>query len=328
MKKALNITIIVTLLAIAGLIVYLKVISEGKSIYISTGFGSDVIAKVDGEEIKKAELLVLLADAKKEYEEMFGPDIWDEKMGDQEFDEFVIDTIRARLVREKCMQVMAGAKGIVLSTAEEQNVVKAAKEYISLLSKDQIRLLGADQKLLEQMYTEALLSERLFNDLTLEIDTEVSEDEARVITIQYIRVMEKNDAVKIRKRIENGESFMNLVKENNALEYEYVLKRGQVEESLEQAAFALATGELSDVVETSMGCYILLCVNDYDKVKTAANKEQIIIERKLRAFNEIFDKYEEEKYAEYHDTSWTALNVRELPKFDTSFNQIYEKYFK
>lgn len=328
MKKALNITAVLAFLIIIGCAVYVKLISADKSIYISTGFKENVIAKADGEEITLGEVMVLLADAKIEYEEMFGADIWDEKMGQQPFDEYVIQMIRARITRQKCMNVLARNRGIVLSAAQEQNVEKAAAEYMELLSKEQLKALGVNKQLLMQMYTEAVLAGRIFDDLTLEVDTEISEDAARVISIQYIRTMDRSSADKVKQRLQDGESFMSLVKENNPYEYEYILRRGEMERSFEQAAFALATGEVSPVVETSMGFYIIMCVNDYDRIKTASNKERIVSGRRLEAFNEIFEKYEAEQYVEYDEEQWKNMDVKTMPVCNASFNKIFEKYFK
>jgi foldase protein PrsA len=327
MKKALNITLVAALIVLTACVVYLKLISEDKSIYISTGFGENVLAKVDGEEISASEVAVLLADARREYEEMFGSDIWSEKMGDQDFDSYIVSMIKAQITRQKCMKVMAQSRGIVLSQTEEKNVKAAAEEYMNLLTKDQIKTLGVSKALVEQMYTDEVIAQRLFDDLTLEVDTEISEDEARVITVQYIRTMDKSTANGILERLRAGESFLSLVKENNPYEYEYTLKRGETEENFEKAAFALATGEVSDVVETAMGCYIIMCISDYDRIKTASNKENIITERKLSCFNEIFEPYEAQEYAEYNEKEWEKLDVKNMPVCSVSFHEIYDKYF-
>lgn len=328
MKKALNIAAVAAFLIVAGLIIYLKTISDGKNIYVSTGFENGVIAKVARENVSMTEVNVLLADAKMEYEEMFGDDIWNEAMGDITFEEYVIKTIRARIMRQKCMNTMAQSWGIVLNSTQEQNVTKAAQEYMSLLTKEQIKSLGVSEDIMKQMYTQAVMAQLLFEDITLEVDTEVSEDSARVITIQYIRTMDKSSADKILSRIKAGEGFLSLALENNPYEYEYTLKRGETEKAFEDAAFSLATGEVSDVISTNMGYYIILCVNDYDKIKTASNKEQIIIERKLEAFNAVFEPYESDMYAEYDEEQWKSLSVSTMEKLDTSFNSVYEKYFK
>lgn len=327
MKKAINITAIVAVLLIIASVVYVKLISKDKSIYISTGFGENVVAKVDGQDILASEVLVLLADAKIEYEEMFGQDIWNEKMGEQTFDEYVMQMIRARIVRQKCMNVLAKSRGIVLSSTEEQNVEKAASEYMEQLPKNQAKALGATKQLLKQMYTEAIIAKRIFEDMTLEVNTEVSEDEARVISIQYIRTTDLSKANQAIERLNAGESFMNLIKENNPYEYEYILKRGEVESNLEQAAFALASGEMSPVIQTTMGYYIVLCVNDYDRVKTASNKEKIITQRRLDTFNNSFEEYEAKQYAEYNEKEWAKFDVKNMPVCETSFNIIFEKIF-
>lgn len=328
MKKALNITVLIAIVFIIAGACWLRVVSENKSIYISTGFSGNVIGKVDNMTITKPEVLVALADFKKEYETMFGETIWNEKILDSTFKEYAVNTVKSRLTRQKCMQTLANSRGIVLSNNENNNIEKAAKEYMDSLTKEEKKELMVSEEIVESMLKESIIAKRLFEEITYDVDVEISEDEARVISIQYIRVMNENEARNIKHRLEEGEGFMTVVKENNVEEYECELRRGDTEESFEEAAFTLVTGEISDVVSTSMGFYIILCINDYDKVKTAANKEQIISNRKLITFNDFFEKYENEKYAEYKDTDWDKIDIEAIPNTKISYTQIYDKYFR
>ena len=68
--------------------------------------------------------------------------------------------------------------------------------------------------------------------------------------------------------------------------------------------------------------------NEYDKVKTAANKEKMISENKLAKFNEIFEPYEAKLYAEYNEELWSVLSVDEKINTTVGFQDSYDKYFK
>ena len=77
---------------------------------------------------------ILLADAKSEYEDLFGTDIWNQSVGDVKFDEYVKEQVKAKLERVYCMNVLADKKGVVLSRNQKTAVSDAAEEYYNSLS--------------------------------------------------------------------------------------------------------------------------------------------------------------------------------------------------
>ncbi len=328
MKKAIKIIVGILVVFLIGVIVFLKTAAREKSIYISTGFEKDVMIKVDQTQTTRTEVMAYLSDMVAEYEELFGEDIWTENMDGKPFTEYVLEQIKGRLTRVKCMNQVAIGRGIVLSNLEEQNISKAAAEYVAGIDKESVRKYNITEEAVEDMYRSMLMADKLFDDLTYEVDTEISEDEARVITIQYIRCDSLQAAVDIKNRLEGGESFASLIKENNPYEYEYELRRGEMEEQFEEAAFNLVTGEISSVVETESGYYIIMCVNEYDKAKTASNKEKMIQENKLARFNEIFEPYEAELYAEYNEELWENISVKDTIRSSIGFEEAYNKYLQ
>lgn len=328
MKKAIKIIAGILVVFLIGVIVFLKTAAREKSIYISTGFEKDVMIKVDQTQTTRTEVMAYLSDMVAEYEELFGEDIWTENMDGKPFTEYVLEQIKGRLTRVKCMNQVAISRGIVLSNLEEQNISKAAAEYVAGIDKESVRKYNITEEAVEDMYRSMLMADKLFDDLTYEVDTEISEDEARVITIQYIRCDSLQAAVGIKSRLDGGESFASLIKENNPYEYEYELRRGEMEEQFEEAAFNLITGEISNVVETESGYYIIMCVNEYDKAKTASNKEKMIQENKLARFNEIFEPYEAELYAEYNEELWKNISVKDTIHSSIGFQEAYDKYLQ
>lgn len=328
MKKAMKIVGAVLVIALIGVIIFLKTAVGGKSIYISTGFEKDVMIKVDQTVTSRLEVMAHLSDMIEEYEELFGEGIWTETMDGVPFEEYVTEQVKSKLTRIKCMNQMALSRRIALSNQEEQNIGKAAAEYVAGIDAASVKKYGITEDAVKEIYRSMLLADKLFEDLTYEVDTEISEDEARVMTIQYIKADTLEAANAIKSRLDGGESFSSLMKENNPYEYEYELRRGEMEEAFEEAAYNLITGEISNVVETSSGFYIIMCVNEYDKVKTAANKEKMINESKLEKFNEIFEPYEAELYAEYNDELWDKLSVSDRIITTVGFQETYDKYFK
>lgn len=327
MKKAIKIIGAIMVILLIALIVFIKTSVGNKSIYISTGFESGVMIKVDQTQATKMEVAVLMADMVSEYKGLFGEEISGESIEGLVFDDYVINQIKSKLTRQKCMNQVAIARGIAISNQEEQNIAKAAKEYLAGIDKESVKKYNITEDKICTMYREKLIADKLFDDLTYEVDTEISEDEARVISIQYIKTDTVEAANSIKMRLDAGESFAALMKENNPYEYSYELRRGEMEEAFEEAAFNLITGEISDVVVTENAAYIIMCVNEYDKVKTSSNKEKMIQENKLLKFNEVFETYEAEIYAEYNESQWEALTLDDMVKTSIGFEEMYNKYF-
>lgn len=328
MKRAIKIIGGILIVFLIGVIVFLKTAAGDKSIYISTGFEKDIMIKVDQTQTTRTEVMAYLSDSVDEYEKLFGADIWNEYMDGKPFEEYILEQIKGRLTRVKCMNQVAISRGIVLSNLEEQNISKAAAEYVSSVEKEDVRKYNISRQGVADMYRSMLMADKLFDDLTYEVDTEISEDEARVITIQYIHCDSLQAATVVKSRLDDGESFASLVRENNPYEYEYELRRGEMPENFEETAFDLITGEISNIIDTESGYYILMCINEYDKMKTASNKEQMIQDSKLARFNEIFEPYEAELYAEYNEALWADISVKDKIRSSAGFQETYNKYLK
>ena len=130
------VTFLIIAIAIAAVFVFIKFFN-GNGIYISTGMGKDVLAKVDGQKTYTMDAAVLMSDARSQYEEMFTSSIWSQQIDGKTFEEYVKDQIRVKLIRVRCMNAMAKEKGIVLGREEKDGVKKAAEKYYAALTEEQ-----------------------------------------------------------------------------------------------------------------------------------------------------------------------------------------------
>ena len=130
------VTFLIIAIAIAAVFVFIKFFN-GNGIYISTGMGKDVLAKVDGQKTYTMDAAVLMSDARSQYEEMFTSSIWSQQIDGKTFEEYVKDQIRVKLIRVRCMNAMAKEKGIVLGREEKDGVKKAAEKYYNALTEEQ-----------------------------------------------------------------------------------------------------------------------------------------------------------------------------------------------
>lgn len=315
--------LLIIFLLIAG---YIKFFN-GKIVNFTTGLKEDTLMKQDDNITYTFEAKILMSDAKKEYEAMFGSDIWSKSIGESTFEEYIKDQIRVKLLRVRCMNALAKERGVVLGKAENDGVRNAVDDYYNALSENEIKDLGVDKDKLNQMFTEFAIAKKLYEDITSVMDIEVSSDEARVIDIQYIVNADKEKVENAYNAVKSGSSFFAVAKEcNEDGQYEYELKRGETDPAFEEVAYNLSTGEMSDIVEAGGKYYVIRCTSDNDKTKTEANKSAIIEKRKLQSFNETFEQYEADLYIEWNSKVWDNLKLSTSKTYSVKFEDIFNSY--
>lgn len=328
-KRTINrvISMAAVLIAVLLIIIYIKFFN-GSIIYISTGYGKDSLFKVDNNIAYGMEAEVLLADYRAGYEKVFGEDIWSRKVGDVSFSEYAKEQVKEKLIRVHIMNLMAKEKGVVLSRVQSDAVENAVDEYMAALSEEQVKDMNITRAKLKEMYTEFAIADTLYDDMTSNLKFEISADEARVISIQYICAENRSDIETAKQRIDSGEAFYMVAAIYNGEDYECQLKRGEMEEAFESVAFELKTGETSDIVEAGGRYYIIKCTSDNDNNRTEANKLAMIEQYKLDFFNKEFEKYEAGKYVDINKKEWDKLSVESAAKLSVNFEEIFNKYLK
>lgn len=154
-RRKKTIVIIAVFLVVALLITGYIRFFNGKPVYFTMGMKDDELIKTTGQKVTyTCEAEILMSDVKKEYEEMFGSSIWKENVGDADFESYIKDQIKSKLMRVKAMNAKAKEKGVVLGRDEKDSVSKAVDAYYNGLSETQISNTGITKKKLSDMFTE------------------------------------------------------------------------------------------------------------------------------------------------------------------------------
>ena len=315
-KFAIFAVVLAFILIVGGTFLYTKM---NASVRISFGVHGNVVFRIEKEVCTKDEVTVLLLDKKKQYDELYGNEIWNKNIDDISAVDYLKNDVINRLAMYKCVKLMAEDKKIILSNSDKTKAERYAQEYIEQFTESDLSSLGITKSAVKSIFEEKILFEKVYDSLTTTVNREISVDEARVIKLQYIFVSAslpdaQNLINEYYTRVTAGENFEKLASDNNGTEgYECQLARGTVEEAFEDAAFNLNTDEISQVVKTAKGYYIIKCINDYEKVATENNKQTILNNRKNAIFDEIYKEFTATLYYEYNEKNIKDLN------FDTSY---------
>ena len=307
-------------------------------IRFTAGLKDTELFRLEEEICERPEAMIFMLSQKTKYEHEYGSGIWEVMIGDKTFGEYMRDNLQDFLAKMKCMVLMAEKYEVVLTDEENVRISQAAETYVNGLS-DQVRkATSIDKTAAETVFHDYYISNRLMEKLTADVSTEISEDEARVIRVQQIflgteglsgteKEVKRTEAQNIRTQAEAGADFSALGKnENEAEEFELELCRGEAEPQFEEAAFALSSGQISEVVETAYGFHVIKCINNYDEAKTAENKEALVRKHKEDRFYEYYDAFVKTIVAEYNEKAWKRLDYRE--DFGTPGSDFYEVYYQ
>ena len=321
----------------------------GTKVVLTTGFEEDVIFKIEDITCKKPEVMVYLVNTENLYDSVFGEKIWQVPFEDGNVESQYKESILARLAQIKAMNLYADELSVTLSDKDETAIKKAADEYYSSLSNEEVDYLGVDLATIEQMYREYAIANRVYEAVTVNVNPEISDDEARTVTIRSILIKTysmdgsgnrieyskemKEDAMKraysIAARIKAGEEFEILAADYNEDEKTlYSFSRGVMPEAIEEAAFNMSENEVSDVIATEYGYHIIKCLTNFDEEQTDLNKISIVKNRKQQTFTENYDNFIKSLTSNINMDLWDEIKYDRTPSVTTtSFFEVFDKYF-
>lgn len=321
----------------------------GTKIILTTGFDDNEIFRIEKLSCMMPEAMVYLTNTKNLYENAYGKQILDTSYKGITFEDSIKETVLARLARIKALNLISLERGISLSEHEEMQCRKAAEEYFDSLNDKEKELLGVDSRLICEMYREYTLANRVYEDLISDINPEISDDEARTITVKYIFIktcsadengnrvpysqQAKTEAYERIKeasgRAEKGEDFAALIAEYNEDEASVCsFGKGMQESAFEEAAFNLGTDEISGIVETVNGYYIIKCISTFDKDQTDRNKLLIMEKRKKEVFDREYTHYVDNLTKNINEPLWQSVGFIDDGEVSTdSFFEVYYRYF-
>ena len=329
--------------------------SDGTKVVFTTGFGKNEVFRIGDESCSKAEIMIYLTTTQNQYENVYGTEIWNTSLNGVTLEDNVKETVLARIAQIKTMYLLAKEKEVTLDEAEEAKVVQAAQEYYSSLNDTEIEAMGATEEIVENLYREYAMADKVYQLIIQDINPESSDGEARKITVQQICCatastdMDGNDmdgnlkpysessiqkayekACEVRDLAVDGEhDFTELAsKYSDDSEITYSFGKGEAESAYEEAAFNLATDEVSQVVKCERGYYIIKCINTLDREETDANKLKIVEERKREVFGQEYDSFVNTLVRQLNDKLWDEITLIMDEQVTTdNFFDVYAKYF-
>lgn len=287
---------------------------------------------VNGIESDYREVLLYMLSAKEEAELLYGKGIW-EKVLDENgntYGELKKRQILEDFIDMKIVCAHASDYDIKLFEEENRDIADLTGEFIERVGKEKLVAYNISEELVKTLYTNNFLAGKVNEMVTLSVDVNIADEEARQITIQYFfkskykisaagrKMLLDGNALKalketmqeLRNTAASKDNFKSLAEANTDAEgpVEMVIGTGVLEPSIETIVFSLKDGEISPVLETEEGYYVYKCVSAYDEDASQKRKEALIAERRENAFAELFDSWKKSSSVIIDNEKWNRVN--------------------
>jgi foldase protein PrsA len=248
------------------------------------------------------------------------------------------------------MNLLAKSHGITLSDEELKLVDTAAAEYYTSLNETEIKDMNITQDVIVNLYSEYALADKVYNDIIKDINPEISDDEARTITVEQIlfktysmdsdgnkvactdayKAQQYQKAQEVLTQLSAGINFEDLMttySEDNTGTYSF--GKGEMEDTFEAAAFQLGNDEVSGIIENDEGYHIIKCISTFNREETDANKIKIVEQRKNEVFGEEYDTFVSTLKKNINQKLWDSVTFIHDEEVTTkTFFDVYDRYFQ
>lgn len=275
--------------------------------------------------------MVILTTERNRYQQIYTSQIWGVELpGGQTFETYLVDQVKEFLQEMKMMNLLAQNKGVTLTSGEKEEVRKASQEYFSSLTNEDISYMGITEEDVRTMYEQYYLSNKVVSEMTKDMNLEISDSEAKVISVEEIVMSDEAAAHEVQlKTVAEGADFDAVAREYSEEPMtERKIGRGENPGTIEDTAFSLSKGEVSQVVEENGKYYIIKCINDYDETATQERKAGLYRQRKKEAFDQIYGQFKKENPVTFSNEIWKDIKFSKDDRTTTmNFFEIYKKHF-
>lgn len=274
------------------------------------------------------------------YAGYLGEDMWNSEAEEGvTYEESVKDGIMEQLEIMLVLEDHMADYDIALTDAEKEVIKEQAKKFDEANSLEDKEKVSGSSETVERVMTLMTIQEKMMNAIRSEADTEVSDEEAAQKSMQYVfysytaseeetgsdtEETEETDTVDKDSIKAQAEEFAQGAASASDFEA-YAEKQGvevstatfdsestNPEAAVVEAADQMEEGEVSEVIETESGCYVVKLTSLLDRDATDAEKETIIEQRKSDLYTETCEGWLDEVDIDVNESVWKKVDFNQI----------------
>lgn len=281
----------------------------------------------------ETQAMILIANERNRYENRYTESIWDIKVGSEQtsFDKLIIQNVKEYMENLTMLNMLASERGITVTSAERDHLRYVIDDYTNGLSSEDLSYMGCSRNDIQTLYTDYFTACKLIESIVSQVDSDISDSEAKVIKIEIIGTADQKKALAILKRVKiDGANFTSMASRYTELDTieRTLLKSGDDEGLIERTAFSLEEGEISNILMVDDMYYILKVTDGYDEEGTATRKDMIKSALNLEAVQEVLNPYEEEHRIQFTAGFWNEISFGDDGGSTVeNFFDVYNEYY-
>ena len=300
------------------------------------GLHSNEIFEVDSLICSDDEYKLVFMNYVNKYKKDFGGKIdWDAKV-DQEttFTDFIKEKVKEDITVKYTLSAMAETERVKLDKDDMELINDAVDEYYQSLDDVEKEYINSDIDVVARVYSNYYLADKVYKTVTESVGENVSEEQARVVKIQYIKMsVGDKSASEIQsklKRVAKAVKSNKISFSQEAKQYseddsiERIIKKNEAKTKMETESFNLKKDKMSEIIQDGNDYYLIYCVENYMKEETSANKEEIIENKKQATFKKEYDAFLKEVDYDFNTSEWDDIMPEDVEGTKSSnFLEIY-----
>lgn len=305
-------------------------LSGCKSVVLSTSLTDHILLSGTKTRLSLEECSLVFLDFQTRYnlyyENLGQTDFWNEDAGESDFSDYLRD---GRVKEELCTLVllndMAADLDVTLTEEDREACQAAAADYYRSLSDEEQEYVQSDESKVASLYEKYCVAQKAIDALSADINTEISDNDKRVMILQLIASPSRDVIENAKERISSGEDFESVAKEVSRFsQVEYQVSRGTLNPILEETAFFMSDGDVSDIIQTEENFYLIRCVDDFDEELSAANESKVLGKLRYAEWSQSFTEYAKAHPVSVSEEIWKNLHFYQTSTF--SSDDLYETY--
>ena len=298
-----------------------------------------VVLTVGEHEVTLREAYFMVKYWQAEYQSIYANflgDAWYEEAYDDDstMEDYIKETVIEELKRTYIFLDHANEYDVSLSDEDKAAIDEAVKEFMSSNTDEALAAMGATEEVVRDYLTFTTEYINMYNAIAENIDTTVTDQEAKRKTYSYIyqsftttdettgqsgeiSTEQQNNYYaifqQIKLEVENGSTF-----EDAATSYNYQIAThsyGSQDDGsyndLNSVVSELEVGAMSDVIPVDGGVFLLRLDTDNDEEAAASAKEDIAADKLNNAFEELYEEYSEGVTVELNEELWATVNMKQ-----------------
>lgn len=251
------------------------------------------------------------------YTSMLGEDVWAmEYSEDVTFEDNAKETSMNALQQLYILSNHMEEYNVTLTDEEMAAIDEAAAAFAEANTDEVKKLISGDKEIVAEVLRLLTVSEKMYDAITADVNTEVSDDEAAQKKLQYTVFSKTNtledgttedmseDEVAALKK--EAEEYLKGAKSSGSLEV-YATAEEKTSSSLTfdaetttlpteviTAADQLKEGEFAELIETDTAFYVVELTSIFDEEATQTEKENIALERKNEKYTLVTENWANE----------------------------------